>query len=185
MQNAAKRMQTLIEDLLSFSRITSKAQPFVPVELKPILSGVINDLETRIEQVHGQIEIGELPTIEADASQMRQLFQNLLSNALKFHKPDEAPIVKISCQPVPGRESELCQITVADNGIGFDEKYLDRIFTVFQRLHGRSEYEGTGVGLAICRRIAERHGGTITANSASNAGATFTVTLPIKHSQET
>jgi signal transduction histidine kinase len=117
-----------------------------------------------------------MPTIDADPTQMRQLFQNLIDNGLKFHLPEEKPTVRIRAKQL----NEICQIIVEDNGIGFEEKHLERIFTVFQRLHGRGEYEGTGVGLPICRKIAERHGGTITAMSTPNQGATFVVTLPVK-----
>ena len=120
--------------------------------------------------------MGELPTIDADSLQMQQLFQNLLSNALKFHKPEVAPLVKVSAR-IQGSE---CILSFEDNGIGFDEKYLDRIFTIFQRLHGRQAYEGTGVGLAVCRRITERHSGRITARSTPDQGACFVVTLPVK-----
>ena len=187
MQNAAQRMQTLINDLLTFSRVTTKAQPFVPVNLATIVQEVLSDIEVQIQRVGGCIEADYLPTIEADPLQMRQLFQNLISNALKFHQSDRRPIVSISAQIlnapdsstlVHRSDSPLCQISVADNGIGFDEKYLDRIFTVFQRLHGRNDYEGTGVGLAICRKIAERHRGSITAKSIPGQGTTFIVTLP-------
>lgn len=186
MQNAANRMQVLIEDLLAFSRITTQAQPFVNVDLNHVLQGVVCDLEIRIEQVGGCIEASDLPTIEADPVQMRQLLQNLISNALKFHRPETPPIVRIFSKflisETNSSAEELCQIIVADNGIGFDEKYCDRIFVVFQRLHGRSEYEGTGVGLAICRKIAERHNGSITASSKPGDGATFMITLPVKQS---
>jgi signal transduction histidine kinase len=123
---------------------------------------------------------------------MRQILQNLISNALKFNKQDQPPKVKISAtlrqEPFTGPEGqselEVCDLHVADEGIGFDEKYIDKIFAVFQRLHGRSEYEGTGVGLAVCRRIADRHGGTIAAKSQPGHGATFTVTLPVKQSSK-
>jgi len=116
---------------------------------------------------------------------MRQLFQNLLGNALKFHRPGVPPVVRVRGELVPGGDAPLtCRVTVQDNGIGFDPKYRDRIFDVFQRLHGRDEYEGTGVGLAICRKIVERHGGTITAHSAPGEGATFVVTLPVRHPRE-
>ena len=174
MQNAARRMQTLINDLLTFSRVTTKAEPFVAVDLARVVREVVSDLEVRLEQTGGRVEMGDLPTIDADPTQMRQLFQNLIGNALKFHRQEEAPIVRVSGQSRSGPAGAptgnapgpaLCQITVADNGIGFDEKYLDRIFHVFQRLHGRSAYEGTGVGLAVCRKIVERHGGSITARS--------------------
>lgn len=193
MQNAAGRMQTLINDLLTFSRVTTKAQPFVNVDLAEVAAGVVSDLEARVERSGGRVEMGEMLTLDADPLQMRQLLQNLIGNALKFHKPDEPPLVKVWCEraaaggaceePAGG---DLCRIHVADNGIGFDEKYLDRIFTVFQRLHGRHQYEGTGVGLAVVRRIAERHGGSITAASAPGRGSTFIVTLPLRqHTGET
>jgi len=191
MLNAARRMQTLIEDLLSFSRVTTRAQPFVSVNLNTVAREVVSDLEVRIEQTKARVEVGELPEIEADATQMRQIVQNLIGNALKFHRKDETPVVKVYAKPVSNSDTERLkrgappspqkfQLFVEDNGIGFDEKYLDRIFTVFQRLHGRGEYEGTGVGLAICRKIALRHGGDITARSQPGAGATFIVTLPFK-----
>jgi PAS domain S-box-containing protein len=189
MQDAARRMQILLHDLLTLSRVTSKAQPFEPVELKKVVEDVVSDLEVRIEQTGAQVEIGRLPTIDADAAQMRQLLQNLISNALKFQRPGGTPEVIISGRvfentaeslagSMPGEE--ICQIMVRDNGIGFDEQYVDRIFQVFQRLHSRSEYEGTGIGLAVCRKIADRHGGTISAKSAEGEGATFIVTMPVK-----
>jgi two-component system, LuxR family, sensor kinase FixL len=181
MQSAAARMQTLINDLLVFSRVTTKADPFVPVDLKGIVDDVLSDLEVRIDQSRARVEVGSLPSIEADPLQMRQLFQNLLSNALKFRKPDVSPQVAIEGRLLSGsRRPAACQIRVADNGIGFEEKNLDRVFTMFQRLHGRSEYEGSGIGLAICRKIVERHGGDITAKSAPGKGATFIVTLPLR-----
>jgi PAS domain S-box-containing protein len=187
MQKAAHRMQTLITDLLTFSRVTTKAQPFVPVDLAVIAREVVNDLEGRLEQVQGRVEVGPLPVINAEPLQMRQLLQNLIGNALKFHRPDEAPVVKVQAErvslPGPGTDGDTAErdchrLTVSDNGIGFDEKYLDRIFNVFQRLHGRGEYEGTGIGLAIARKIARHHGGEITAQSRPGQGATFVVTLP-------
>lgn len=174
MQTSANRMQVLIDDLLTFSRVTTKGQPFIATDLDRVAREVLSDLEIRIEQTHAKVTLEVLPTIEADPLQMRQLFQNLIANALKFHKKGEAAEVTISAK-IRGKE---CELVVSDQGIGFDEKYLDRIFTIFQRLHGRSEYEGTGVGLAVCRRIAERHHGKITAKSRPGEGATFTVTLP-------
>ncbi|OKH28112.1 response regulator [Chroogloeocystis siderophila] len=191
MQNAAQRMQALIDDLLTLSRIATRAQPFVPVNLTQIAQEVLSDLEILIQQTNGRVMLCELPTIDADALQMRQLLQNLIGNALKFHQPEQPPIVKIYSQALAdwqsteGEESldAKCEIIIEDNGIGFDEKYLDRIFNVFQRLHSRSEYEGTGMGLAICRKIAERHGGSITAMSKPMQGAKFIVTLPIKHNR--
>jgi signal transduction histidine kinase len=188
MRVAATRMRTLINDLLTFSRVTSKAQPLVPVDLGRVAQEVLTDLEGRIQQTGGRVELGGLPTLESDPTQMRQLLQNLIGNALKFCRPDQPPVVTVRGRPLdpPAAVSNgdaaiptLWRITVQDNGIGFDERYLDRIFGVFQRLHGRSEYEGTGMGLAICRKIVERHGGTITARSTPGGGATFVVTLPL------
>ena len=191
MHNAAARMQALISDLLSLSQVTTKAQPFVSVDLGQVTQEVLLDLELAIEQTGGCVEVGELPTIEADPLQIRQLIQNLISNALKFHSAEVTPVIKVSSQMLEVEQGVteklvviLCQITIEDNGIGFDEKYLDRIFNVFQRLHNRSEYEGTGMGLAICRKVAERHGGSITALSKPGQGATFIVTLPIKQAGE-
>ncbi|NEN90562.1 MAG: PAS domain S-box protein [Okeania sp. SIO3H1] len=182
MQNAAHRMQILIRDLLNFSRITTKAQPYLPVTLSQIVAEVIDDLENPIEQTKAQVEVGELLTIQADSIQMRQLFQNLIGNALKFHIPGNCPIVKV--EAILKSEINQVQIMVSDNGIGFEEKYLDRIFTPFQRLHGKQKYQGTGIGLAICRKIVERHNGNITARSIPNQGTTFVITLPIKQTLE-
>ena len=176
MRNAAERMQSLITDLLTLSRVTTRGQPFQSVDLNKIAKDVLSDLEVLIEKNGARIELQELPTIAADPMQMRQLLQNLIGNGLKF-KGEATPVVKIYATTTPGRAT--CQIMVADNGIGFDEKYLDRIFTAFERLHGRDAYEGTGIGLAVCRKIAERHHGSITAKSAPGMGATFIVTLPV------
>lgn len=190
MQGAAARMSTLISDLLTFSRVISASQPFVPVDLNSIVKGVLSDLEVRIEQTKARVEVSALPTIEADPLQMRQLLQNLIGNAMKFQPANAQPVIRIDAQiiknPFAGSPdedpyAEQCAISVQDNGIGFDEKYSEKIFAVFQRLHGRTEYEGTGVGLAVCRRISDRHGGTIQANSKSGEGARFVVTLPVRH----
>jgi signal transduction histidine kinase len=183
MLNASARMQTLINDLLTFSRVTSKAQPFVPVDLAKITREVLSDLEVRIQETGGRVEVGEMLNIDADPLQMRQLLQNLIGNALKFHRDETPPLVKLHSNRLNGNGD--CQIVIEDNGIGFDEKYVERIFVVFQRLHGREKYAGTGIGLAVCRKIAERHGGNITASSKPGQGATFTVTLPIHHNQGT
>ena len=188
MRNAATRMQRLISDLLALARISTTEQPFVPVDLADVIRNVISDLEVQIEQVGARLHVGELPTIEADPVQMRQLLQNLIDNALKFHQLDEAPVVKIHGELLGVREGRpsgnspvdrSCRVIVEDNGVGFDEKYLDRIFTAFQRLHGRDQYEGTGLGLGICRKIVERHGGEISAKSTPGQGSTFIVTLPV------
>ncbi len=196
MRDSAGRMQKLINDLLAFSRVTSKAKPFKTVDLNTIMKEVISDLEIRIEKTQGSIEVENLPTIVGDPVQMRQLFQNLIGNALKFHRSDEKPLIKVSAEVFPDLKDTLfenkeyrdiaglgkgaCQISIKDNGIGFEEKYIDRIFTVFQRLHGRSKYEGSGIGLAVCRKIVERHNGEVHAESVLNEGSTFFVTLPLE-----
>jgi light-regulated signal transduction histidine kinase (bacteriophytochrome) len=189
MQSAAARMQALINDLLTFSRVISSQQPFVEVDLNTVIKGVLSDLEVRIEQTKAVLQVGVLPGIEADPLQMRQLFQNLISNALKFQPAGQQPVLEIHAEVIKGQfagtpeedpYAEQCQITIRDNGIGFEEKYLDKIFAVFQRLHGRNEFEGTGVGLAVCRRITDRHGGVITARSQLGQGATFIVTVPVR-----
>lgn len=175
MQNAASRMSTLIQDLLAFSRVSTRDQVPETIELNQIVQDVVIDLEWRIQELNGTVEVGELPTITADATHMRQIFQNLIGNALKFHRPNVAPVVKVKCED---NDDDTYTILVEDNGIGFDERYLDRIFSVFQRLHGKDEYEGTGIGLAVVRKIVERYGGTITATSKKNAGSTFKVSFP-------
>jgi two-component system, NtrC family, sensor kinase len=182
MQNAAARMSTLINDLLVFSRVTTKAQPFVPVDLAVVTREVLSDLEVRIEQTGGRVEVRDLPTLDADPVQMRQLLQNLIGNALKFHRKDVPPIVQISGELVNGTPGAVlrCRLVVEDNGIGIEEKYVDRLFNVFQRLHTRTEYEGTGIGLAVCRKIAERHGGTVLVESRPGEGSRFVVTLPAR-----
>jgi len=183
MQSAAGRMQTLINDLLMFSRVESKARPFVEVDLGVVAREVVADLEVQIEQAGATVDVGRLPVVEADPLQMRQLLQNLIGNSLKYRREGTKPAVKVYGE-VAEDGGPTRRILVEDNGIGFDEKYLDRIFTVFQRLHGRTEYEGTGIGLAVCRKIVERHGGSITARSAPQEGATFVVTLPAKQPKE-
>ena len=175
-KNAALRMRQLIEDLLQFSRVASRVRPFEPVPLAAVIEDVVSDLEWRVTQSGAQIDIADLPAIVGDRFQIGQLFLNLIGNALKFRKAGAQPQVVVASRVIADGEVE---ITVADNGVGFDEKYLDRIFEPFQRLHTHSEYEGTGIGLAICHKIIIRHGGTITASSTPGEGATFKVTLPL------
>jgi signal transduction histidine kinase len=197
MRNAAGRMQELIGDLLSFSRIATKPQPFQQTSLDKALAAVLSDLEVRIQQTGAHVDVGPLGTIAADPLQCRQLLQNLVGNALKFHRADVPPRVSVRATLLDGPEraesparhahdyqGPWCRLEIQDNGIGFDEKYLDRIFNPFQRLHGRGTYEGTGMGLAICRKIVERHGGTITATSVIGLGTTFIAMLPIHRTTE-
>lgn len=192
MQNAARRMQTLIDGLLTLSRVTTKGREFVSVDLAKVAREVVTDLEVRVEKSGALVEVGHLPTIQADPLQMRQLLQNLIGNALKFRCDDVPLVVKVNGSFLHDRESrrgvspadERCRLVVEDNGIGFEQRYADRIFGVFQRLHSRESYEGTGIGLAICKKIAERHGGTITARGEPGQGACFEVILPVIHPRE-
>jgi signal transduction histidine kinase len=177
MLGAAGRMRTLINDLLTYSQISTRVQTFVVTDLAGIARDVIADLETAIADEGGRVELGELPVIDADPLQMRQLLQNLLGNAIKYRRKDAPPVVRLSSSRAGNRS---CTITVADNGIGFNDQYAEKIFKMFERLHGRMEYAGSGIGLAICRKIVERHGGSIAAKSTAGEGATFTVTLPVK-----
>ena len=178
--SAAERMQTLIEDLLKFSRVATRGRSFARVDLTEVTAEVLGDLSAEVEHSGAIVHVGALPTIDADALQMRQLLQNLISNALKFRRPDVVPEVWIDAAVQDGN----VQLTVRDNGIGFDPQYSLRIFRVFERLHGRTEYPGTGIGLALCRKIAERHGGSIVADGRPGAGATMTVTLPLQPGHE-
>jgi signal transduction histidine kinase len=183
MISASQRMQSMIESLLAYSRVTTHPHKFEKVELSRIIRDVLSDLELRIEETGGQVIVPDLPAIEADPLQIRLLFQNIIGNALKFHQPDIPPIVKMLCfDEKPNRISlnRQIRIEITDNGIGFEIQYLERIFRPFERLHGKSEYEGTGIGLAICRKIVERHGGTISAQSVPGEGSTFIVRLPVK-----
>ncbi len=189
MQNATARMRLLINDLLTYSRVTTKAKPFGRVDLNQVTEGVISDLQIRIEETGARVEFDGLPTIDADPTQMRQLLQNLIGNALKFQEPDVQPVVRITAEIIEGNfmtgTPDVCKLSIADNGIGFDDKYKDQIFTIFQRLHGRNEYEGTGIGLATCRKIVERHSGTIDAIGSEGEGATFVITLPVRQAGRT
>lgn len=191
MENAAERMQALIDALLTYSRVTTQAQPLSAVNLHQVASEVVSDLEIQIERLHGEARIGALDTICADPLQMRQLLQNLIGNALKFHQEDVAPIVHLTgrwlapgdphraLHPACNDDVPVYELCVTDNGIGIDAQYTERIFQVFQRLHGRNQYEGTGVGLAICRKIVERHNGIITVQSTPGLGSQFVILLPM------
>ncbi|MGF7216256.1 PAS domain S-box-containing protein [Spirosoma lacussanchae] len=190
MQSAAGRMSILIRDLLAFSRISTRQASLTPVALRQAVDQALDNLLVSIAETKAQIDVHDLPVILGDALQLSQLFQNLLSNAIKFGRPGVTPHVVISSHLVQAGElpssikptrlaSAYHRVEVADNGIGFDEKYTDRIFQVFQRLHGKNEFAGTGVGLAICEKVAVNHGGGITASSQSGQGATFAVYLPV------
>ncbi|GAB3506776.1 hypothetical protein GCM10027341_40400 [Spirosoma knui] len=189
MQSAATRMDTFIRDLLAYSRLATSERTFAPQNLNRILDEVLSDLEVSIQQKKASLSITPLPTIAGDAMQLRQLFQNLLSNALKFTQPGVLPTISIGYKqtkgsetvglPIAGQQLSFHELVIADNGIGFDQNDVDRIFQMFQRLHSRSRYSGTGMGLAICKKIVENHKGYITAQSQPGQGARFTIFLPI------
>ena len=185
-QHAAMRMRTIIKAVRSYSNVTGGVGEFRPVDLSSVVREVMAGMGPRIERLGGHMEIGDLPVVEASPALMDVLFSNLIDNGLKFHS-EERPVIRVHGCTTTGRQTvgdgfpvELCSIHVEDNGIGFDEKYLDRIFKPFQCLHGRDEYEGIGMGLAVCRKIVELHGGEIRARSVPGRGTTFTVVLPVR-----
>ena len=190
-RSAVDRMRLMIDDLLSLSRISTRGKSFEHVDLNLVAAEVLSDLEERIKATGAKVEIKPLPSIEADPMQIHQLFQNLMGNALKFYRPEDPPRVKVWSQsPSMSRSkaspdgSQVLELFVEDNGIGFDESRVEQIFQPFQRLVGRSQFEGSGIGLAICRKIVERHGGEITASSTPGIGSTFRVVLPVNHSNK-
>lgn len=180
MQASAARMQNLIDDLLTYACISTRGQPFEAVDLNLTMAEVTADLEARLEETSGRLTVGQLPTVDADPLQMRQLFQNLIANALKFVVPGRSPIVTVEANARKSPSGATVTVSVRDNGIGFESVYASRIFEPFERLHGKSEYEGTGIGLAICLRIAERHRGSIVAESTPGDGSVFSLTLPAR-----
>ncbi|HTF22113.1 MAG TPA: ATP-binding protein [Chryseolinea sp.] len=190
MQSAAARMQILIEDLLLFSRVSRSANQSELLRMQPLMEEVLDDINEQIRREKAVVEVGPLPDIIGDHTQIRRLFQNLISNAIKFHKPEQPPVVNISGRlmrytdifneyKIAVDQLEWACFVVKDNGIGFEEKYAEKIFNIFQRLHGRNEYEGTGIGLSICRKIVSNHQGQIVARSQEKAGSEFIIILPV------
>jgi PAS domain S-box-containing protein len=176
MQNAVQRMQTMISDLLKYARLSADdAQPMERVDLNIVLREVLSNLELQIEQVNGSVQLENLPTIPAYPVQMLQLFQNLLSNGLKYHHPQKAPLVKVYCN----HQFSRLEIIIEDNGIGIPAEHSEHIFGFFHRLHSRDEYEGNGIGLAICRKIMDNHAGTIRVESQENQGSRFILSFPM------
>ena len=189
MQNASSRMQVLIQDILSFSRVSQNSSKQEPLDLNSLVNEVVDDLENQIVRENAEVIIENLPTINGDRAQIKRLFQNLISNAIKFHQPGRPPRVTVTATKLSSAKMHLsfqnadpktsyCRFEVADNGIGFDAQYTEKIFNIFQRLHGRADYEGTGIGLAICKKIVTNHWGYITAESSKD-GSTFIVILPV------
>ncbi len=184
---SSERMRTLINDLLDYSKL-SVTPEFIKTPLNLVIQDTITDLEISIKEAGGKIVVDQLPSVKIIPEQMRQVFQNIISNAVKFSKPGIPPFIKIwsdytnekSTESEPSSKGTYCRIYICDNGIGFNEQYLDKIFAMFQRLHARAEYEGTGIGLSIVKKIIEKHDGLVTAKSEEGNGATFIIVLPIK-----
>jgi signal transduction histidine kinase len=187
-QGAAERMQALIKDILTFSKISIEKGTFVKTSLNSVIDEVLSELEGQVQEKNAKIIVDKLPTLHVNPGLIRPLFHNLISNALKYCKKDMSPVVNIhsemqaaqidaAAKPV---EHRFCRIYVQDNGIGFDQKYSEEIFGMFKRLHLNSEYEGTGIGLALCKKIVEEHNGYISAKSKLNEGSTFIISLPVK-----
>jgi light-regulated signal transduction histidine kinase (bacteriophytochrome) len=182
-ENSSRRLKNLIDDLVSFSTLDSyQIRKMEPVDLKDVVSQVLLDLEASIEKSGAKVKLFDLPVLEGNQFQLFHLFQNIISNSIKYCKKDEPPSIAIKGQAIDLPERGY-KITIIDHGIGFDEKYLDRIFKPFQRLHHADEFEGTGMGLAICKKIVDQHGGMISANSKLQEGATFIIELPKKQEQ--
>ncbi len=173
--DGALRMQKLIEDLLTYSRVTTRGAPFGSVDTNGAFTHAVLDLTAAIEESHGAVTKDDLPTVTGDETQFSELFQNLIGNAIKFRRPNTAPLVHVSAK----KDKKEWLFSIRDNGIGIEPKYFDRIFQIFQRLHTRAEYPGTGIGLALCKRIVERHGGRIRVESVPGEGTTFFFTIPM------
>lgn len=183
-QNAAVRMQTLISDILAFSRINNEKDTFINYNLNLILQEVLDELDATIQEKKARVEVKELPLIDVNPGLIRPLFENLLSNALKYCKKDVPPVINIRSEIISATTSnkepiQYCRIYIQDNGIGFDQVYAEQIFDMFRRLHVHSEFEGTGIGLTLCKKIVEKHNGFISVQSKVNKGATFIISLPV------
>ena len=188
-QNSSRNMQTLLDDLLNFSRLSFNDQPFEKVDLQNCMAEVINNLEVKIEESNASISFGELPILEAYPSQLNQLFNNLISNAIKFKKQNQKPVIQINFSRINPyqypeypllKSTHYAKIEICDNGIGFEQEYSEKIFMIFQRLNSKAEYSGSGIGLSICKKIVDIHHGIIFATSQPNLGSTFTILLPYK-----
>ncbi|MBI2788473.1 MAG: PAS domain S-box protein [Elusimicrobia bacterium] len=178
-RSAARRMKELIDDLLEYARVNAVRRPSAPVDLNVVLKEVLDELSEPLAASAGKVAVGPLPVVDADELQMRQLFRNLVANAIKFTEPGRPPAVTVTAETLSGGQA---RVEVKDEGIGFDEKYLDRIFRPFQRVCDKNAYPGSGIGLAICQGVVQRHGGSITARSAPGKGASFRVVLPLPRS---
>jgi two-component system CheB/CheR fusion protein len=185
--DSSKRMRTIITDILNYSKLSLHDTTSEPTDLRAVVDEVLSDFEVLIEEKKATVAVGDLPVLAVNRGQMRQVFHNLLSNALKFSKPDRPPRIEIAGSPAspepagapPGRS---CWITITDNGIGFNEQYAEKVFSLFHRLNTKDAYEGSGIGLAIAKRIIDKHGGTLTATSREGVGSVFRISLPLPQS---
>jgi signal transduction histidine kinase len=183
-QKAAVRMQELIKDILTFSKISTEKEPFVKTDLTPLVQEVVDELDTAVQDKKANISIAPLPTLSVNPVLIKSLFLNLIGNAIKYNKPNVPPEIRIYCDNLDADQkrntTKYYRIFITDNGIGFNQKYAEQIFDMFKRLHVHTEYEGTGIGLALCKQIMEKHNGYINAVSSENEGATFIISLPTK-----
>lgn len=189
MQAACERMQNLINDILAFSKIAISKESLVLTDLNAVIDEVLADMDMQVHEKNAQITVHKLPMLHVYPNLMKPLFQNLLNNSLKYSQKEIQPVIEISGKIESMTEGKkggkkFCRIQIKDNGVGFEQQYAEQIFTMFKRLHGNSEYAGTGIGLAICKKIVEEHHGYISAKSAVNQGATFTITLPVEVTSE-
>ncbi|CAG5074702.1 Adaptive-response sensory-kinase SasA [Dyadobacter sp. CECT 9623] len=182
---ASQRMRTMIADILDYSRLSTHAGNFELISLKDVVEEVLEDYEILLSEKKVQVRIDNFPKIEANRPQIKQVFQNLISNSIKFSKEDEPPVIEITCEAVNELERDnepdkaICKIAISDNGIGFDKQYQERIFSLFERLNTKEKYEGSGIGLAITKKILDKHNGSISAESREGHGARFIISLPI------
>lgn len=183
-QKAAERMQGLIKDILTFSKVSNETEPFVVSDLGSLVNEVLDELDGAIKEKGATVDLAPLPSVPVNPVLIKSLFLNLIGNAIKYSKPDVPPEIKIYCDNLDadenGTQPHHYRIFIKDNGIGFDQKYAEQIFDMFKRLHVHTEYEGTGIGLALCKQIMEKHNGYINAVSSENEGATFIISLPAK-----
>jgi len=185
--DSSARMKTLIMDILNYAKLSANDTPLERIDLNQLVNELKEDFEMMIQEKNAKIIIGELPSINVNKGQIRQVFQNIISNALKFSRVDKAPVIKITAKNLRDKSFDsveepngsFCEIKIEDNGIGFDDQYVDNIFTLFERLHPKDKFEGTGIGLAIAKKIIDKHNGLITANSKEGKGAAFKIILPV------
>lgn len=189
MQAACERMQNLINDILAFSKLNVEKEVMVPSDINSIIEEVLVDMEQEISEKNARVEVEKIPKLTVHPRLIKPLFQNLISNSLKYSRKEVAPIVKITAKldeplksPEINQVGKFCRINVQDNGVGFEQEYADQVFTMFKRLHVGAEYQGTGIGLAICKKIVEQHKGFISVKSAVNEGSTFIISLPVEES---